>query len=322
MGGMSPLRTPPAASQCRRKGGCGGDANLTGSGSRGSILSGGWAMKKTALAMCSCAIAVASIGFTWVDASAQSTDRPPADKDAEKAPPTMCRCQGESHPTVAAIRKVLGEPLKSPGLEFTEEPLENVVNFLQEEYDIPIQIDVTALENGGVTLDQPVSINLRDISLGAALRLMLKNMALTYAIENEVLLITTPDEADIHLVACVYDVRDLIGRNMDLETLAGVIASCVAAETWVFNEGGEAQIKTLRPGLIVVSQTRAVHEEIADLLALVRLTLRQPNLSPDAEATGAMGAGEFGEGGMGMEGGYGEYGRGMGREPTPASPSK
>ena len=90
------------------------------------------------------------------------------------------------------------------------------------------------------------------------------------------LIITTPEEAEAELTTCVYDVRDLIGENKenkDVLALIDVIVSCVATETWAENGGGEAEIRSLRPGLLVISQTRAVHDEIAELLGVIRQIL-------------------------------------------------
>jgi von Willebrand factor type A domain len=108
------------------------------------------------------------------------------------------------------INDALNSPLKASGLDFTEEPLENVVNFLQTEYQIPIQLDTPALEDAGLTADEPVTIQLQNVSLRSALRLMLKAKQLTYVIRDEVLIITTPEEAESELVAKVYPVADLV----------------------------------------------------------------------------------------------------------------
>ena len=273
-----------------------------------------------------CAIVAVSLGLSAVTAWAEEGPSSPATAESPaKSPPAMCRCQGDLGPSVQRIQQTLAEPLKTTGLEFTKEPLENVVNFLQDEYDIPILLDEPALEDAGLTRDEPVDTNLHRISLRSALRLLLKTKQLTYVIRDEVLIITTPEEAESELETCVYDVRDLIGenkKNKEIESLANVIVSCVAKETWAVSGGGEAEIKTLRPGLLVISQTRAVHEEIGGLMALIRETLRQPSNSPAGEETGMMG-GRGGYGGRGREGGYeggGYGGRGgeMGAEPKPA----
>ena len=61
--------------------------------------------------------------------------------------------------------------------------------------------------------------------------------------------------------------------------------------------GGEADVRALPPGLLVISQTDSVHEEIANLLAAVRATLKSRKTAP-AEVSGASGE-------MAGRGGYG-----------------
>jgi hypothetical protein len=198
----------------------------------------------------------------------------------------FCRCIGNSDPKATArIEKALASPLGSNGLEVTETPLEEVVNLLQEEYGVPIQVDVPALEAIGLDVTEQVTVSLHNISLRSALELMLKKSQLTYIIENEVLMITTPEEAESQLVTCVYDVRDLVrkgdgtpGANKaaDFTPLIDMITSCIYRDTWKENGGGNADIRPLQPGLVVISQTRAVHDEIRSLLATMRELLKHP----------------------------------------------
>jgi hypothetical protein len=91
-------------------------------------------------------------------------------------------------------------------------------------------------------------------------------------VRNEVLLITTEEEAERQLVTCVYDVEGLIdeGHPESLDSLIDSIVTCVATETWAENGGGEAEVRPLKPGLLVISQTQAVQEEVAGLLAAIR----------------------------------------------------
>ena len=57
----------------------------------------------------------------------------------------------------------------------------------------------------------------------------------------------------------------------DFDSLIDLIVSTVASDTWAENGGGEAEIRPYPNNLsLVVSQTQAVHEEIADLLEQLR----------------------------------------------------
>jgi hypothetical protein len=184
----------------------------------------------------------------------------------------LCHCVGDDSSTsaVARIRAALRAPLKEAGLNYVDQPLEEVVNLLQEEYGIPIKFDTAALKELGVETDQPVTVNLRGISLGAALRLLLNQLGLTYAVHNEVLMITTPDAEEVRLQTCVYDVRDLLQQGQDFDSLIDAIVACVATQSWAENGGDASEIRPLPPGFLIISQTAAVHDEIRGLLGTIR----------------------------------------------------
>ena len=108
--------------------------------------------------------------------------------------------------------KKIEAALKSPTqLEFIETPLQDVIDYLKDFHKIEIQVDRKSL--GDVGLDPstlPITKNLKGISLRSALKLTLRDLDLTYVIEDEVLLITTPEEAETRLTTKVYPVADLV----------------------------------------------------------------------------------------------------------------
>jgi hypothetical protein len=152
------------------------------------------------------------------------------------------------------------------GLDYADQPLQDVVNQVAEEYGIPMQLNKVALEEAGIGTDVPINITVHNISLRSALRLMLKSLQLTYVIQDEVLCITTQADAEKNLKICVYDVRRIAGERGDLRPLIDTISSCVAKETWAQNGKGTAEIRSPKPGLLVITQTQAVHDDIRNLL--------------------------------------------------------
>ena len=93
---------------------------------------------------------------------------------------------------------------------------------------------------------------------------MLRNVELTYLVRDEVLLITTKEDAESELITCVYDVHDLPwetirhtqpGSGADYNPLIGAITDCIATNTWNENGGGAAAIRLGGNGLLVVSQS-------------------------------------------------------------------
>ena len=195
------------------------------------------------------------------------------DEAAAQTPHDSCRCVGETtSPAVDKIEQALRGPLHSAGLDFSQMSLSEVVATLQDDYGIPIELETPALDEIGISTDEPVSVSLNNISLRSALRLMLKHLQLTYVIQDEVLLITTPQEAESRLKVCVYDIRDFADANQPkaVQALVDVIVSCAATDTWASKGKGEGDIRPLPPNLLVISQSQAVHEEIRSLLATIR----------------------------------------------------
>lgn len=121
------------------------------------------------------------------------------------------------------IQTALREPLKAP-LDFPELPLNEIINTLQEEYEIPIVFDTAALDEVAISPETEVTVNLRNITLRSALNLMLKQPGiedLTYVIDEEVLLITTEDRANSTLKVKVYPVADLVLPVQNLGIVGG-----------------------------------------------------------------------------------------------------
>ena len=158
------------------------------------------------LAACT-AIAADVQGSAWSSARTklvETTVSKPAD-DAKKArgihaaPPRTLRSE-------AAIRKALEA---TADLDFTKTPLDDIMGAIGDFTKIDIVLDKKALADIGMSSDLPMTVSLRGISVRAALALILRNLNLTWVVRDEVILITTPEEAESWMEARVYDVSDL-----------------------------------------------------------------------------------------------------------------
>ena len=181
------------------------------------------------------------------------------------------------------IRYALRAPLPAQGLEFVDVPLEEILATVSAEYDIEIVVDGKALQQLGISHDQTITCSIQNMSIGSALTHLLKEAGLTHAIAKDVLLITTPAEAQKMLIVCVYPVHDLLEPTYkptqldkslripaELVPLANTLITTVASDTWAENGGGNASISGMQPGLLIISQTQPVHEEIIDTLTAIR----------------------------------------------------
>lgn len=222
--------------------------------------------------------AIAQEGDPFADSSTEQKrkkEAPSVDEAIKVAPPEVPRIWADDdydHEANAVIRKKLSNDLTSAGLDFQDTALQEIVEYLRDEFKLLIQIDEQGLDDLGLASDEPVTVNLRNIKLGAALRFMLKPLELTTVIQDGMLIITSEDEALTCLKVAVYPVADLLSPD-DLRdnSLVDVIVNAIAQETWAENGGGEAEIRYLElRGALVISQTGKVHEEILSLLSCLR----------------------------------------------------
>jgi hypothetical protein len=202
------------------------------------------------------------------------------------------------------IEAALDQPIKST-LAFTELPLIEIFNTLQDEYDIPIVFDNGALDEVAISPETEITVILRNITLRSALKLMLQQPGvedLTYVIDSEVLLITTIDRAGATLTIRMHrvDDLDLIGdtpsvgregssrafggggrggaRGVDNEithpqvysSLIEAIVSCVESDSWQVNGTGVGELVLLKPGILVVTNTRRVQDKVERFLDQLR----------------------------------------------------
>ena len=175
------------------------------------------------------------------------------------------------------IERALDQPLREP-LDFVEQPLRDVANILSETYNIPIQFDTAALDAVAASPDVEVNSQINNVTLRSALDLMLGNSGaeeLTYIIDNEVLLITTQEEAESRLEVHVYRVDDLVGPDAsrsELDRLIAIIVASIEHESWMENGTGEGEINSFAPAMLVVSTTHRVHQQLERLLDNLRRT--------------------------------------------------
>ncbi|MCA9234139.1 MAG: hypothetical protein KDA44_01615 [Planctomycetales bacterium] len=183
------------------------------------------------------------------------------------------------------INAVLDQPLKTP-LEYIDSPLNQITAALQEDYDLPIVFDTAGLDAVAISPEVEISVRLSGgISLRSALELMLRDVEdLTYVVDNEVLLITSADEAAERLETRVYNVADLIDATpmahllggdptkTDYDSLIDALIASVEHDSWMENGTGNGEIQPLAPGMLLVTQTQRIHDQVAATLADIRRT--------------------------------------------------
>ncbi len=203
-------------------------------------------------------------------------------KRADEDPADVaCDWVGGRGKAVEAIERALAGAVP---LDFKETPLSDVVDYLKDYCGIEIQIDKKALDDVGVGTDTPITLTVNDISLRSAFHLVLRQHDLCHIVQDEVLLVATPEEAEIRLSARLYPVTDLLGPVSDLPgekewegaSMTELITGTAHPTTWdcVGGPGSIAGLGFDKALVLVVSQTQETHKEVASLLAAIRRAVK------------------------------------------------
>lgn len=175
---------------------------------------------------------------------------------------------GSSHPAKTRpdglssndrIRATLDD---ATAFSFVELPLQEAARFIGEQHDIPVILNRRALEEIGIDTDAPITLSLQNVSLRSALRLMLRDLELTYMIQDQVLQITTPEHAEGHLEVRIYKLSKILAGQSDQVVKA--MQTTVRTDMWDIAGGPCAA--ALVDHVIVVSGTETLHESVADFL--------------------------------------------------------
>lgn len=171
-----------------------------------------------------------------------------------------------------AYAKIEAALAKTTQLQYKDVPLDQVVSQLQTEHNMPIVIELRALEDIGLAPDLPVNFALGNVSLESALNMMLDDFDLTFTIDHEVLFITTEeaDEANHQLLRIYWSGKS--GLQAD-EGSAELIQTMVDPDSWT-TVGGQGEISILgggenKPSGLAVRATYQTHRKIEHFLKSV-----------------------------------------------------
>jgi hypothetical protein len=187
---------------------------------------------------------------------------------------------GEDH--VAATKAKIENTLdRLITVDADKVPLDRWLDELARRECLNIVLDQKSLHDVGLDAQiAEVTIRLRDIPMRSALSLVLRQFDLAWIIDNEVMLVTTPEEANRESTR-LYNVTELIpgpagDRGRDFEPLFEAIVSTVAPTTWEFSGPVPIPVVVV-PGadLAIIDQVQDVHREIDGFLRQLRAVVRK-----------------------------------------------
>lgn len=196
------------------------------------------------------------------------------------------------YPALTSSEQAIQEALQSKvDFSFSKTPLAKVIDSLRDQHGVNIFLPAEVLDNEGLDPDHPVSIAMKGVTLKSALEMILKPLNLTYVVDNEVIKIMSPYDANRTYKVRIYPVADLCSSPEDYEILRDVIRKArlgewkpdginklgptitsygngVSAQNYVF-EGGTISILP-RSQSLVMSQNYDAHNAIVEFLSLLR----------------------------------------------------
>lgn len=207
-----------------------------------------------------------------------------ADLQDNPSVPSPVYLDGVHADTNQQIRAALNS---ATSFECIEEPLAEVLTQLSVTSNTAIVLDRSATLDVGLDGDTPVTCKLSGISLRSALNLFLSQLELTFLIRDGVLLVTTPEEAESQLEIRLYRADDLLGLpHFNQRTLIEAIKSCIAPQAW--DDVGRPGAADRCGNVLVIAQTRQVHEQVEGFLSGLRRAVWPTQLAYGASQPAAV----------------------------------
>jgi type II secretory pathway component GspD/PulD (secretin) len=114
-------------------------------------------------------------------------------------------------PPKSAKAKLIEQKLNEPiTLSADKQTLGETLDYIANFTGLNIVPDSSALAEEGLTLSSPVTLKLNGVKLKQALTYLLQPLHLTYTVDDEVLLITSPQASKTKTVVKIYNVADLV----------------------------------------------------------------------------------------------------------------
>jgi hypothetical protein len=97
-----------------------------------------------------------------------------------------------------------------------ENTLEEVMEQFAYHLRISIVFDPVGLDDAGVTRDQPVTLNVRNVRARSALKLLLRPLNLTTILKDDIFQVTSVERCSEQLITKVYNCRDILTWSIPL----------------------------------------------------------------------------------------------------------
>ena len=150
-------------------------------------------------------------------------------------------------------------------VHFDDTPLGEVIGYLKERHHLNIWLDRRGLEEAGVSVEHPVTLNIADVHLMSVLNLLVDSLKLDWLIQDEVLKITSVSRAIDLAEAQTYDVQNLLDAGHTSDDLLEAVLTCIEPFSWMQTGEGRGTL-AISGGVLICRHTQRVQSQIEFLL--------------------------------------------------------
>ncbi|MFH1924519.1 MAG: DUF1559 domain-containing protein, partial [Planctomycetota bacterium] len=197
------------------------------------------------------------------DKSDDSTEKPEPPMAADAPEPAVIAEEPQVEVAVEPVEVDVEGRLADPILKigFLGVPLVEAIELLSQVSTLGITFDLEAMAELGVSVRDPVTVEVSDATVGDVLEAVLAARGLVYVVVDGQILVTSPESRRNSLRTVTYRVSDLTGPDpAALAALAESVEKLVAPDTWQ-RGGGRGTIEAAE-GVLTAAQTEAVHYRI------------------------------------------------------------
>ncbi|PHS01755.1 MAG: hypothetical protein COA78_22380 [Blastopirellula sp.] len=187
-----------------------------------------------------------------------------------------------SHSKDAKVEEALQRKIQ---FDFKRTPLHKVMELLSKKLDLEIRVEERALDDIGLSKETPVTLHMTEAAtLQTSLEFLLDQLDLTYAIDQGVIVITSPEDVKHNYqYTKYYHLAPVLGLpDVNQANLAEQITKFIDPASWD-RLGGKGSVHAISQG-IVVNQNLTNHRKVANFLEqYCQLAKRMNSKEPSTE---------------------------------------
>ena len=203
----------------------------------------------------------------------------PTDLTTDQAAPAIIEISDEPR-TIDPATLVPDALAAKVTVEIDGVSIREVVDWLNENCELPVVIDERSFVDAGLSLNETVSDKLNNQPLYLLLN-HLRTAKLEWHIDDEILHISVADQGDRQMDTRSYNVGDLLDVGHDWDSLLNTIESAVSPDSWD-SVGGKGVLEMLGD-VLFIRQSERQHMEVEGVLAALGKHGRQTFTSDPVE---------------------------------------